>query len=70
MIATNEMGLDIELGGVRARIPRTRLLFGRMCMAIGQSAIGLGHPVDSESGHIVSAADVAGSMFDFSVQRW
>ena len=37
-------------------------------MAIGQDAIGLVHSVDSRSGHVVSAAKVAGRMVDNSAQ--
>lgn len=70
MIAANEMGWDFEPGGVRARIPRARLVFGGMCIAICQGAIGLGPPVDSQRRHVVSTAKVAGRMFDDSVRTW
>ena len=40
-----------------------------MCMAIRQNTVGLFHSVDSRSGHVVSAAKVAGRMDDNSVRN-
>ena len=68
MVAADEMGWNLEFGGVRVWIPRTRVLFGRMCIPICQRAVGLGDPVDGESGHLVSAAKMAGSKNGSSVR--
>ena len=68
MVAANEVGLKIEFGGVRAWMLRSRLLFGGVCITIGECAIGLGAPVDGQSSHTVDAAQVAGIMVGKSVR--
>ena len=68
MVTADEVGMDVELGGVRARIGRSRLFFGGMGIAICYSAIGLGRPVDGQRGHTVDAAKVAGSREGKSVR--
>lgn len=59
MVAADEVGSKFEFGCIRACIPRTRLIFGGVCMAICQCAIGLGRPVGGQRGHTVDAAKVA-----------
>ena len=68
MVAADEVGSDIIFRCVRAWVPRTRL-FGGVCMAIGQCAIGLGCPVDGQRGHAVGAAKVAERMDGRSVEN-
>ena len=34
MVAANEVGRDIEFGGIGARIGRPRMLFGGVCIAV------------------------------------
>lgn len=47
MVAADEVGSEIESGCVRAWIPRARLLFGGVCIAVCRYTIGLGRPADS-----------------------
>ncbi len=68
MVAADEVGFEVELGGVRAWMLRSRLLFGGMCITIGECAIGLGAPVHGQSSHTVDAAPVAGNMVGKSVR--
>ena len=62
MIAADEMGFEVEFGSVGAWMTRTRRLFGGVCIAIRQCAIGLWHAVGGHRCHAVDAAEEAGSM--------
>lgn len=69
MVTTDEVGSDIEFGCIRACVPRTLLIFGGVCMAICQCAIGLWRPVNGQRGHFVSVAKVAESVDSRSVEN-
>ena len=70
MVASDEVGSELEFGSVRIWIPRAGMLFGWMRIAVRQSAIGLGRPVDAvggHRGHSVDAAKMAGIVKNSSV---
>ncbi len=63
MVAADEVGFEVELGGVRAWILRSRLLFGGVCITIGECAIGLGAPVHGQSSHTVDGCCPSGRKY-------